>query len=349
MTRDQCGYEGTGKCLASRVARQGRLPVGLFALALLGVWLTVSQPSCSTSRPSAAHVAPDRLREHVVFLSETCHPRDWSQPVNLDRAAAYIAGVFRETGGEVAEQPFEVHGRTYRNVCVRFGPVDGPRVIVGAHYDACQGTPGADDNASGVAGLLELAGLLGRNPPAGTVELVAYTLEEPPFFRTSYMGSARHAGALAEAGIPVRAMIGLEMIGFFSDEAGSQSFPIPLLRLFYPGRGNFIGVVGNLSQRRLVRQIKIVMKGATDLPVHSLNAPAFVPGVDWSDHRCYWAYGFDAAMITDTAFLRNRAYHTTDDTADRLDYQRMAKVVIGVFEAVRWLAERSGNDVKGVK
>jgi hypothetical protein len=187
--------------------------------------------------------------------------------------------------------------------------------------------------------LIELANLLGtRELPLG-VELVAYTLEEPPNFRTSEMGSAVHAAALKRAGLQLRAMFSLEMIGYFSDVKGSQGFPFSPLAFFYPSEGNFIAVVGNTGGGLLVRRVKKAMLGASALPVYSINAPSFIPGIDFSDHLNYWNEGFPAVMITDTAFYRNHAYHTSGDTAERLDYGRMAMVVQGVFGAVLDLAQ----------
>jgi len=189
-----------------------------------------------------------------------------------------------------------------------------------------------------VAGLIELAGLLSQDPPAMRVELVAYALEEPPHFRTRSMGSFVHADALRREGARVRAMISLEMIGCFRDEPGSQSYPLPLFRLFYPSEANFIAVVGCLGQAGLVREVKRAMRSSMDVPVRSINAPRFVPGVDFSDHLNYWDAGFAAVMITDTAFYRNERYHTAADTPDTLDYRRMAEVVEGVHAAVMSLA-----------
>ncbi|MBI5543280.1 MAG: M28 family peptidase [Deltaproteobacteria bacterium] len=282
-------------------------------------------------------VDPRRLEAHVRMLSETLVPRDHRHVENLDRAARYIAQALRESGAGVEEQPFEVEGRVYRNVIARFGPVSGALVVVGAHYDAYEELPGADDNASGVAGLLELARLLGAHPPEGEVELVAYTLEEPPYFRSENMGSARHASSLKSRNVDVRAMLALEMIGYFSEEAGSQHLPIKLVEPVYPDRGNFVAVVGRLADGQLTRTVEAAMQGATPLAVCSLNAPRDVRGVDLSDHHAYWDAGFPALMVTDTAFFRNEAYHTAGDTADRLDYARMAQVVRGVWAAVRSL------------
>ncbi len=172
------------------------------------------------------------------------------------------------------------------------------------------------------------------------MDLVAYTLEEPPIFRSENMGSAVHAASLNDQGIDVRLMISLEMIGFFSDEEDSQAFPASILKLFYPTRGNFVSVIGSIGDARMTRRTKKGMKGVAALPVYSMNAPKFVPGVDFSDHLNYWAAGYPAIMVTDTAFYRNRAYHTDKDVADRLDYERMALVVEGIFNAVLLVAHR---------
>jgi Zn-dependent M28 family amino/carboxypeptidase len=306
------------------------------AVATLGLWLLIAQPTRRRNVRSTLAVPESRLRAHVEMLSRTLHPRDaWSMP-NQDRCASYIEQHFKAAGAATTMQEFTVEGRTYRNVIGRIG--SGPRkIVVGAHYDAVMGTPGADDNASGVAGLIEVACALAGSPPDKTVELVAYTLEEPPYFRTRNMGSAVHAERLAAERNNVDGVIVLEMIGYYSDAPRSQSYPVLLLRLMYPGAGNFVSVVGNSFQPGFAKKVKVAMKGATDLPVYSINAPRFLPGIDLSDHRNYWRHGFDAVMITDTAFYRNKAYHTAEDTADRLDYPRMAQCVVAVCEAVRSL------------
>jgi len=256
----------------------------------------------------------------------------------LAKAGAYIEGIFREAGGRPWKQTYAARGREFTNYGVTFGPEGGSRLIIGAHYDACGELPAADDNASGVAGILELAQRLGSHPPGCRVDLVAYTLEEPPFFRTQDMGSARHAASLVAEKATVRAMISLEMIGRFEDAPGTQHIPFPL-SLFYPDRGNFIAVVGRFSDLGLTRKVKTAMRAADPLPVHSLSGPRWIPGVDFSDHHPYWDRGFPAIMITDTAFNRNRDYHTEGDTPEKLDYRRMAQVVQGVEMALRDLAK----------
>jgi Zn-dependent M28 family amino/carboxypeptidase len=282
---------------------------------------------------------PARLRRHVEALAGgALGPRDFAHPEGLDRAAAYVAVALREHTPDVSMQPFEVSGRTYRNVVARFGPAGPERIVVGGHYDTAGALPGADDDASGVAGLVELARLLAAAPPSVPVELVAFTLEERPTFASAEMGSAVHAASLARAGVKVRLMIALEMIGYFTDAPHSQAFPAPGLELVYPTRGNFIAVVGKLGQRGPVRRVRDAMRIATPLGVESINAPRSMAGVDLSDHRSYWDQGWDAVMITDTAFFRNPNYHQAGDTPDTLDYTRMAQVVTGVHAAVQAVA-----------
>ena len=312
---------------------------------LLIVGLVVRQPVFPPSPGGPPRGAdPKRLEKHVRFLAEACKPRDVEHPANLDKAAAYIKEELKAAGGAVSEQVFvfeefnqknkKVGRGPFRNVIAVFGPETLERIVVGAHYDAFGEFPAADDNASGTAGLLELARLLGQSPPPLRVELVAYSTEEPPYFATEHMGSARHAESLKEKNAAVRAMISLEMIGYFSDEPGSQKYPIPLLRLYYPGEGNFITVVGRLQDGALIRKVKKSMQGASPLAVYSIAGPRAIPGIDYSDQLNYWDRGYPAVMVNDTAFYRNLNYHTPKDTPERLDYKRMAEVVEGVFAAV---------------
>ncbi len=314
------------------------LGVGLLALVLSGCW-SLTQPLVRARKPGGVdrRVDPKRLEAHVRFLANDLEPRHYVHD-NLEKAREWVHARLVDAGGRVSLQEFEAEGEKYRNVIASFGPETGERVVVGAHYDVCDELPGADDNASGVAGLVELAVLLGEtNDLPLRVDLVAYTLEEPPWFRSESMGSFVHARSLA--GERVRAQITLEMIGYFADGKGTQAFPSALLKPFYPDRGNFIAVIGKLGQGTLARRVKGAMKGASDLPVRSMNGPAAVPGVDFSDHRSYWAHGIPAVMVTDTAFYRNERYHTERDTPETLDYPRMAKVVEGVYQAVLALSE----------
>jgi Zn-dependent M28 family amino/carboxypeptidase len=306
----------------------------LFVIALLlAVTLAacVSQPFVIPVTSPHAEVSADTLRRHVRVLAEEHHPRSVDDLRALHAAGDYVLAELHAAGASPEIQAFDVQGVAHRNFIARFGPAEGAVLVVGAHYDACGQTPGADDNASGVAGLLELARLLAKAPPKQPVELVAYTLEEPPYFRTEHMGSFQHARALAQSGREVRLMLSLEMIGYFRDTPASQRFPVGGLGLIYPDTGNFIAVVGAYGNFGAMRRVKALFLGASDLPVETINAPRNVPGVDFSDHASYWQRGMPAVMVTDTAFLRNPNYHQPTDTPDTLDYERMAKVVRAVY------------------
>ena len=275
------------------------------------------------------------LRETVRYLSQEIGPRSYLDVRKLTEAADYIEARFRSSGCRTARQPFTLHGDTYYNVIAeRGGPGDGI-LVIGAHYDTVVGTPGADDNASGVAGLLELARLSSENPSQRVVRYVAFSLEEPPAYMTSRMGSFVYAKSLSDGGVKVYGMISLEMLGYFSDRPGSQYYPSSLFKLFYPGRGDFIAFVGNLSSRPFTRKVKDAFKSASTLPVQSLNTFSLVPGVDFSDHRSFWKFGYPAFMVTDTAFYRNPHYHTRSDAPEILDYGRMAELVTGLHKALR--------------
>ncbi len=316
-----------------------RVILALAVLAVVAVALFVTQPMIPRRVPPPEEASPRRLRYDVTALTQIV-PRNLLDARKLEEAAALVRRTWEEEGLHVFDQTWEVQGSTVRNVMVRFGPESGGRVVVGAHYDAFGRNPGADDNASGVAGLLELGRLLKRHPPAGAVELVAYGLEEPPWFGSPQMGSAVHARQLRLEPAHLRGMIALEMIGSFSEERGSQSFPSPILKLLYPSRGNFAAVAGRPADYGLVRRVKWAMVDATDLPVRSFTAPAAIAGTDLSDNRSFWNERYKAVMVTDTAFYRNPRYHTAEDLPDRLDYPRMAQVAQGVACAVQVAASR---------
>jgi len=314
-----------------------RIIVAVSVVASIGVAALAAalrQPAL-TSLPFIGSQRADAelLRQHVRFLTNDVCPRSAKHPENLDRAADYIAKQFRAARGVTFVQSFVARGSQYSNVIARFGPADPklPVLVLGAHYDSFGETgdlPGADDNASGTAGLLELARLLGKHELTSPVLLVAYTTEEPPFFGSDEMGSAVHANSLSADRRLVRGMICLEMIGYFSNE---QSWPNALFEFVYPSTGDFVGVVGGWPDRALARFVKRAMAGAEGVRVVSFNGPRQTS--DASDHRNYWSHGWKAVVITDTAFLRNPNYHTRRDTADTLDYERMARVVDGVLNA----------------
>lgn len=306
----------------------------LILIACGGAVVAITNPVFMDNRDSSSTISinQDRLLKDVKFLTELVPSRNSANLNSLDSAANYIKNEFILHSDRVELQKYRIDNKEYKNVIVSFGPENGERIIVGAHYDVCETQPGADDNASGVAGLLELARFLELNNEKlkCRIDLVAYTLEEPPFFRTELMGSAVHAKMLYDKHIKVKAMISLEMIGYFSDEAHSQKYPIGLLKLFYPTKGNYIAVVGKFGQGGLVRSFKRNMRRGSSIDVRSINAPAFIPGIDFSDHLNYWKYGYEAIMITDTSFYRNANYHERSDSLLTLDFVRMAEVVRGV-------------------
>lgn len=277
------------------------------------------------------HISIENMKRTVDYLSTMNPPRNYKNLEALKKTANYISQEFINYGLTPERQKFEVSDHIYENIIASVGPKEGPRLIVGAHYDLCGNQPGADDNASAIAGLLEIARFAKMHEPElpYRVDFVAYTLEEPPFFGTTNMGSNVHARFLHENNISVRGMICLEMIGFFSEQKNSQKYPLALMRLFYPSTGDFVGVVSNYGSSSLSKQLSRHLK-ATTIPVVAVKAPAFITGVDFSDHRNYWEFGYDAVMITDTAFYRNPNYHQPSDTIDTLDFSRMKKVVNGI-------------------
>ncbi len=273
------------------------------------------------------------LRHHVEILAASDPPRNFKNPEALEIAADYISSKWEESGLVVKKQEFTVYNKKFYNVVTHLGPSEGDALVIGAHYDVCDDKPGADDNASGTAALIELGRMLApmNDRFQRPVILVAYTLEEPPIFRTQNMGSHIHAQLMKDQGRSIKLMISLEMIGYFKDEAGSQNYPVPGYDFIYPSVGNYISIVGRPQEWSVVREIKTLFMSATDLPIRSANLPKEVPGVDYSDHSRYWLLGFPAVMITDTAFLRNPNYHEASDLPATLNYRKMADVVNGVY------------------
>lgn len=272
------------------------------------------------------------LRHHVEILAAAQPPRNFKNPESLKTVANYIEEKFQSRGLTTYKQEFIVDGNTYYNVITQLGPAEGEALVIGAHYDVAGDRPGADDNASGTAGLLEIARILApvRDQLKRPIILVAYSLEEPPNFRSENMGSYKHAKEMKERGQAIKLMISLEMIGYFKDEADSQNYPAPGFSILYPTVGNYISIIGRPQEWFVMRKIKALFFSGTDLEMRSANIPTFVPGVDYSDQLHYWNLGFPAVMITDTAFMRNPNYHKDTDLPDTLDYRRMSEVVNGV-------------------
>lgn len=332
----------------------------LFSLLPFFLWFYVTQPINVDKTDHRSLMLSQALKAHVIALSVTMAPRDYLHPQNTKKVALYIKKEFAKTNAKVTLQDnpnvndyfrsanirIGLHDKSkasdyYKNIVAEFGPDTRERIIIGAHYDAFKGSPGADDNATGVAALIEIAKLLSKEQLKIKVELVAYCLEEPPFFSTKAMGSYAHASTTKNSGSKVKVMISLEMLGYYDNKSASQSYPLGFLKYFYSDQGNFISVIGKFGQTRITRKIKRLVSANTSLPVYSINAPTLLVGVDFSDHRSYWDHGFPAVMITDTAFYRNKHYHLSTDTYDKIDYQRMSSVVAAIYMAVKKMANES--------
>ena len=285
---------------------------------------------------SSITIEPTLIEADVRVLSNLSLARTFDTFDSLRAAADYISASFMTTGCTVTRQPFAVAGREYANIICSFAEEYQERVIVGAHYDVVPHTPGADDNASGVAGLLALARVMGKEQPLlrHRVDLVAYALEEQPFFNTDAMGSMVHARYLKNHEVTVHGVLVFEMIGYFSTAPRSQQYPFRILDLLYPSTGNFIAVIGPFTSQGFVGSVKRQMLEHATVDVRSMNAPIGMPDVDRSDHQSYWRAGYDAVMITDTSSFRNPHYHLESDTIDTLDFEKISEVVRGVYHAV---------------
>lgn len=283
--------------------------------------------------------ARDRLTEHVRVLADEIGERNVVRAESLSRAAGYIEESLTSLGLRVDEQAYVVSGTPVRNIeaVVPGGARSREILVVGAHYDSVVGCPGANDNGTGVAALLELARSWATRRPRRTVRFVAFVNEEPPFCFTGAMGSLVYARRCRERREHVVGMLSLETIGCYSDRRGSQRYPFPF-GLLYPRTGNFIGFVANLSSRRLVRRCVGAFRRHTAFPSEGTAAPGYLPGIFWSDHWSFWRKGYQAVMVTDTAPFRYPHYHTPADTPDKIDFDRMARVVAGLDAVVRELA-----------
>jgi Zn-dependent M28 family amino/carboxypeptidase len=314
-------------------------------LLFLAIWLlTVRMPGPAFSGPLAP-LTPEqavlraRLERHVRALAGEIGVRSDDEYARVQRAATYIESELRSLGYAVVSQEFSAAGRTYRNLETTLAgtTLRHEVVVLGAHYDSAEEAPGADDNASGVAAVLELARVFAGTPQARTVRFVFFPNEEPPWFATSDMGSRHYAAEARARNDQIVAMLSIESIGYYDTEPGTQRYPFPL-NLAYPDVGDFIGFVSNLKSRALLHRAISAFRAHAHFPTQGAAAPAWVPGVWWSDHWAFWLEGYPAIMISDTAPYRNPFYHTPQDTPDKLDFDRMARVVDGLAHVVRALA-----------
>ena len=288
---------------------------------------------------NARHPRADVLRQDVEMLAGTIGERNIWRPAALERSAAHIASGFRSAEHQTESQPYEVQGQRVENIeAVLHGTSRAHEVLVlGAHYDTVRGCPGANDNGTGVAALLDLARRFARRPHRRTIRFVAFVNEEPPFFRTPSMGSVVYAAAARRRGDRVVAMLSLETMGYYSDAPKSQKYPAPVARL-YPSTGNFIAFVSNLRSARLLFRTRRAFGARTSFPFRSAAVPAGIPGVGWSDHWAFWQAGYPALMVTDTAPYRYPWYHTARDTPDKVSTDHLAHVVDGLENVVAVLA-----------
>ncbi len=275
-----------------------------------------------------------RIKAHLVTLTKTQAFRNFKNIDQLSITADYIKSVFSQYADSVYFQEYMVEGQVYKNVICSYGIENSKRIIVGAHYDVCGNQEGADDNASGIAGLLELSRLLKGQKLSYRIDLVAYTLEEPPYFQTENMGSYIHAKSLSDNKVDVVGMVCLEMIGYFKDHKKSQAYPIGVLSLFYGNKGNYITLVRKFGAGQFARKFSRKYKSTKAVRTKRFKGPASLQGVDFSDHLNYWGFGFSALMITDTAFYRNPNYHQSSDILETLDIYRLSKVINGVFKTL---------------
>lgn len=328
-------------CGKSRVKRglSTRLWIYLAVVVLLGcgVFYMTDMPGDTHSGVLAPlttkeTVARDLLSKHVRILAGEIGERNVWRHENLEAAAVYIEETLRQLGYTVSSQEYLAEGKNVRNLEAEITGTRWPDeiVLIGAHYDSVHGSPGANDNASGVAALLEIARLLAGKRPARTVRFVAFVNEEPPFFYSQEMGSLVYARRARERGDNIIAMLSLETIGYYDDADDSQRYPLPFYSLFYPDAGSYIAFIGNLSSRALVRKSLGSFRDHTAFPSEGISAPGWMGGIHWSDHWAFWQQGYPALMVTDTAPFRYPYYHTAADTPDKVDYPRLARVVVGL-------------------
>lgn len=278
-----------------------------------------------------------RIQQDIIAILATDKPRNSDNLAQLNQVADYIKKEFTKISDSTTEQLFTVDNKEYKNIILSLHTDKKERIIIGAHYDVCGDQDGADDNASGVAGLLELARMLKGQVLNYRIDLVAYSLEEPPYFATDKMGSYIHAKYLHDHQIPVKGMISLEMIGYFSDKENSQSYPIPLLKYVYGDKGDFITIVQKFNAGDFAKEISSQILSNPSIKTVVFQAPKSLQGIDFSDHRNYWDFGYSSIMITNTAFYRNKNYHEPTDTIETLQMNKIGLVIDQLYRALLML------------
>jgi len=318
-----------------------RVTVAVIAVFFFLWWFGVRMPGKSIS--TAASLSPDEvgLRDELIAgvrtLGGEIGERNMWRYAQLNAAADFIENSFTRAGLHPRRDTYDLHGRACHNIEAEIRGTRPEIVLIGAHYDSVLGSPGANDNGSGVAAMLALARRFTRRPVQHTLRFVAFVNEEPPYFLTEQMGSFVYAGRCKARGDQISAMISLETIGYFSNQPHSQTYPSPGLGFFYPKVGNFIGFVGNVHSHALLRRAIALFRKHAGIPSEGAALPAFIPGVSWSDQWSFWRHGYPGIMITDTAPFRYPHYHSATDTPDKLDYDRFALVVSGMKKVIEGL------------
>jgi len=285
------------------------------------------------------HNLKGELRTSVQVLAGDIGERNLYRYDNLVRAAEYIRTTFSGIGYDVTDQSYKVDGKVCQNIEVEVVGTEQPEeiLLIGAHYDSVRGSPGANDNGTGIAALLSLARAFRQTPAKHSIRFVAFVNEEPPFFQTKDMGSYRYAQRSRERDESIVLMMSLETIGYYSDEPGSQSYPPPL-SVFYPNIGNFIAFVGNTEHAHWVETVIKIFREEGSFPSEGAALWGWIPGVGWSDHWAFWKEGFAGIMVTDTAPFRYPFYHTGQDTPDKVHYEHLTRVVVGLHRIISRLA-----------
>src|SRR5919201_30697 len=308
-----------------------RITVAVVAIVALLWWFGMRMPGKNMSK--AAPLSPDEvtlreeLRADVQKLAGEIGERNMWHYQQLSAAADFIEDSFSRSGLNPRRDSYELRGQACHNIEVEISGSRPEILLIGAHYDSVFGSPGANDNGSGVAAMIELARLLRDLDAVGAkrIRLVFFVNEEPPYFLTEAMGSLHYGRALARRNERVVAMYSLETIGFYSSEQGSQVYPAPF-GLMFPDRGDFIAFVGMMGSRALVRETMRSFRSHTSFPTIGGVAPGFIPGIAWSDHWAFAELGFQAVMVTDTALFRYPHYHRRSDTPDKVDTEKVARL-----------------------
>ena len=325
----------------------------ILVLGVLGIVAALAYPivkikmSASVIHPETRFIpasSEQALYGHVHALSVVIGSRSIWEYKKLQEAEQYIRTFLEGEGIPFSLQGYDHEGNRYNNIVVTLEGESrrDESVVIGSHYDTVYGTPGADDNASAVAVLLELCRTLKDYRPDRTLKMIFFVLEEPPSFRTPAMGSTVYAMQARDRGENIVGMISLEMVGYFNEAEGTQAFPVPGLQWLFPDRGDFIGVVGNVHSRELTLAVAESLKAGSAIPVEHFVALPFIPGIGSSDHGSFWKMGFRAVMVTDTAFYRNPNYHSPEDTIETLRFDKMSQIVRGLVHVVEYLTKAKG-------